>query len=93
MMMANAHQIYVEQLQSELRQIPEEYMPALIDIVHAFRTGVTIKPTSHQKKAQMLKETKEGLADLEADRLVDGTEVMEWLDSWGAESEGLAPKQ
>jgi predicted transcriptional regulator len=38
-------------------------------------------------KQQKLEETKEGLADIQAGRVVDGEEVMAWLASWGTENE------
>ena len=90
--MADAHQVYSEKLKAEIKQIPEEYMPALIDIVHAFRTGVTLKSHSDQVKENMLQGTKEALLDLEAGRLIEGDDVMEWLDTWGAPTE-LTPKR
>jgi len=36
-------QSYSDQLAAELRGVPEEYMPALIDMIHAFRAGVIQK--------------------------------------------------
>ncbi|MGK7892309.1 MAG: CopG family ribbon-helix-helix protein [Xenococcus sp. (in: cyanobacteria)] len=36
-----------------------------------------------EKKQQMLRETKEALADLEAGRVVSGEEVIKWLETWG----------
>lgn len=38
-----ATQMYTDQLSEELRDVPDEYMPALINIVHAFRLGVVQK--------------------------------------------------
>lgn len=38
-----ATQNYTERLNEEIRDVPDEYMPALIDIVHAFRQGVIQK--------------------------------------------------
>lgn len=38
-----ATQNYVDQLRDEIRDVPDEYMPALISIVHAFREGVVQK--------------------------------------------------
>ena len=35
-----ATQMYNDQLSEEVRDVPDEYMPALINIVHAFRLGV-----------------------------------------------------
>ncbi|VAW71929.1 hypothetical protein MNBD_GAMMA12-2959 [hydrothermal vent metagenome] len=37
------------------------------------------------RKTQMLAETREALADIKAGRVVDGTEIIEWLDTWGSE--------
>lgn len=34
---------YDEQLQNEINQVPEEYLPALLNIVHAFRESVSLK--------------------------------------------------
>ena len=34
---------FVDKLQDEVRDVPDEYMPALIGIVHAFRQGVVQK--------------------------------------------------
>jgi len=34
---------YTEQLVAEIQMVPEEYMPALIDMIHAFRAGVIQK--------------------------------------------------
>ena len=44
-----------------------------------------------EKKQQMLRETEEALADLEAGKVVSGTEVMQWLETWGSEGETDAP--
>jgi len=40
-----------------------------------------------QRKVQMLKETRQALADIKAGRVVDGDEVLDWLDTWGNELE------
>ncbi len=45
-----------------------------------------------EKKQQMLRETEEALADLEAERVVSGEEVMKWLETWGTDHETKAPK-
>ena len=34
---------YDKQLQDEIRQVPEEYLPALLSIVHTFRESVSLK--------------------------------------------------
>ncbi|MBR8835596.1 MAG: CopG family ribbon-helix-helix protein [Stigonema ocellatum SAG 48.90 = DSM 106950] len=45
-----------------------------------------------EQKLQMLLETQEAIADIEARRVVSGDEVMEWLSTWGTPGEGKAPK-
>ncbi len=37
-------------------------------------------------------ETREALAELEAGQVVDGDEVLAWIDSWGSESEREPPR-
>ena len=37
---------YVEQIGHEVRQTPDEYLPALLQIVRVFRESVTIKPAA-----------------------------------------------
>jgi hypothetical protein len=32
-----------QQLKDEIRQVPDEYLPALLNIVHAFRESVSLK--------------------------------------------------
>jgi predicted transcriptional regulator len=45
-----------------------------------------------EQKLRMLEETEEAIADIRAQRIVSGEEVMEWLSTWGTASEGKAPK-
>ena len=45
-----------------------------------------------EKKQQMLRETEEALADLEAGRVVSGEDVMKWLETWGTDDETSSPK-
>lgn len=40
-----------------------------------------------QRKTKMLEETYEALADIKAGRVTDGNEILDWLDTWGTESE------
>ena len=37
---------YVEQIGHEVRQTPDEYPPALLQIVRVFRESVTLKPAA-----------------------------------------------
>jgi predicted transcriptional regulator len=45
-----------------------------------------------QRKSHMLEETREALADIKAGRVVEGAEVIDWLESWVADSENATPK-
>jgi len=45
-----------------------------------------------ERKARMLKETREAMKDVEAGRLLDGGEVMAWVESWGSDNELEPPK-
>lgn len=41
-LMANTHQSYSEQLASEIEKVPDEFLPALLNIVHSFRESVSL---------------------------------------------------
>lgn len=45
-----------------------------------------------ERRQQMLRETQEGLDDIDAGRVVDGEAVMAWLESWGTDHELEPPK-
>jgi predicted transcriptional regulator len=45
-----------------------------------------------ERKTQMLAETREALADIKAGRVVEGSTVMDWLDTWGSDEEKAPPK-
>ena len=44
-----------------------------------------------ERKSRMLEDTREALADIKAGRVVDGAEVIDWLDSWGTDNEKTPP--
>jgi predicted transcriptional regulator len=44
-----------------------------------------------ERKSQMLEDTREALADIRAGRVVDGSDVLDWLDSWGKDDEKTPP--
>ena len=44
-----------------------------------------------ERKARMLDDTREALADIKAGRVVDGADVINWLDSWGEDNERTPP--
>ena len=45
-----------------------------------------------ERKSQILEETLEALEDVKAGRVIEGTEVMDWLKSWGTEHEKSPPR-
>jgi predicted transcriptional regulator len=45
-----------------------------------------------ERRRQRLLETREALADLGADRVIDGDAVLEWIDSWGTSEEREPPR-
>ena len=50
------------------------------------------KNVDQKKIALRLKQTLEALEDIEAGRIIDGEEVMNWLSSWGAGDEQEQPE-
>ena len=61
---------YDEQLQDEIRQVPEEYLPALLSIVHTFRESVSLN-NAEDSLRQGWKETLSGDTQ-PIDKLWDG---------------------
>ena len=43
---------YLEQLEYEIHQIPREHLPALLQIVKAFRSAISLKPRESYEKRQ-----------------------------------------
>ncbi len=85
---------YLKQLHQEIDQTPEEYRGLLLRIVHSFREGVMPSAQDDmlkKRKAQMLSETHEALAEVEAGNLIAGDKVLDWLDSWGEKNEKPSP--
>lgn len=44
------------------------------------------------RQSQMLEDTLEALNDIKAGRVVDGKEMLNWLDSWGSDTEKAPPE-
>lgn len=72
--MASAHQTYTEQLSAEIQQVPEEYMPALISIIHAFREGVTELPSAEDSFRDGWRDVQQGKV-YPVDTLWDGIDA------------------
>lgn len=57
--MSNTQSSYSEQLVLEIQKVPDEYLPALLTIVHSFRESVSL-PTATESFDQGWKEAMEG---------------------------------
>ena len=44
-------------------------------------------------RTRRLAETRQALAEVKEGQLIEGDEVLDWLDSWGTEDEKTPPKQ
>ena len=71
--MANPQISYSEQLATEILQVPEEYIPALIHMIHAFREGV-IQRSFEDSLRNSWKDAKAGNT-LPIDTLWDGIDA------------------
>jgi predicted transcriptional regulator len=45
-----------------------------------------------EREARMVEETREALADIRAGRVIDSTDIIDWLDSWGSDDEKTPPE-
>ena len=44
------------------------------------------------RKEKMLAETRQALSEIESGKVVDGDEVMDWIESWGSDNEKSVPQ-
>lgn len=44
------------------------------------------------RKEKMLVETRQALSEIESGDVIDGDEVMAWIESWGSDDEKSAPQ-
>lgn len=59
------------------------------ELIDQLPEGATWRDVAYQ--AAVRAEAEEGRAELEAGRVIEGDEVMRWIDSWGSEHELDAP--
>lgn len=45
-----------------------------------------------EREAQRLAETREALADIQAGRVIEAEPILDWLESWGSDSEKSPPE-
>lgn len=79
-----------EDLESKLDKIAQNLSRSKSWIIN---DALRLYIAREEKKQQMLRETEEALADLEAGRVVSGKAVMKWLETWGTEDEEAAPQR
>ena len=81
-------------------RMPDELMQKLNEAAERMRRSkgwiindaVTEYLAREERDTQMLEETREALADIKAGRVVDGAQVIEWLNSWGSPNEKSPPE-
>lgn len=81
-------------------RMPDQLMDKLETIAEKLdRTkGWIIKDAVNQyieridRKEKMLTETRQALSEIESGNVVDGDEVMAWIESWGSDNEKSAPQ-
>ena len=45
-----------------------------------------------ERKARMLDDTREALADIRAGRVIEAEPIIDWLESWGSDDEKAPPE-
>ena len=76
-------------------RMPDELLEQLQDTAERLRRSkgwiindaVREYLVKEERKSRMLEDTREALADIKAGRVVDGADVIDWLDSWGKDNE------
>ncbi len=78
-----------EELQDPLEQAATELHRPKAWIINEALAAYFERDNQDQR---MYRETLEGLADVEAGRVIDGDQVLAWIESWGSDSELPPPK-
>lgn len=81
-------------------RMPDQLMDKLETIAEKLdrSKGWVIKDAVNQyieridRKEKMLAETRQALSEIELGDMVDGDEVMAWIESWGSDNEKSAPQ-
>ncbi len=81
-------------------RMPDELMQKLNEAAEKMRRSkgwiindaVTEYLAREERDSQMLEETRQALVDIKAGRVVDGAQVIEWLNSWGTKKEKSPPE-
>jgi len=78
-----------EELQGPLEQAANDLRRPKAWIINEALSAYFERETQEQR---MYRETLEGLADVEAGRVIDGDKVVSWIESWGSDNEQPLPR-
>ena len=78
-----------EELQDPLEQAATELRRSKAWIINEALAAYFERDNRDQR---MFRETLEGLADVEARRVIDGDQVEAWIESWGSDNELPPPR-
>ncbi len=78
-----------EELQDPLEQAATESCRPKAWIINEALAAYFERENQDQR---MYRETLEGLADVEAGRVIDGDQVVAWIESWGSDNEVPPPR-
>ena len=78
-----------DELQDPLEQAATDLRRPKAWIINEALAAYFERQTQEQ---QLYRQTLEGLADVEADRVIDGEQVMAWIESWGSDKPVPPPK-
>jgi predicted transcriptional regulator len=78
-----------EELQDPLEKAATELRRPKAWIINEALAAYFERDNQNQR---MYRETLEGLADVEAGRVIDGDQVVAWIESWGSDKELPPPR-
>ena len=78
-----------EELQEPLEQVARELRRPKAWVINEALAAYFERGNQQQR---MHRETLEGLADVEAGRVIDGDQVIAWIESWGSDDEVPPPR-
>lgn len=70
--MATAHSIYAVELHQAIESTPEEYLPALLEVVRGFYHGIMLKPADESLR--------QGLVEALSDQIRPVSELWNGID-------------
>lgn len=79
-----------EELQDPLEQAATALRRPKAWVINEALAAYFERETQEQR---LYRQTLEGLADVEAGRVIDGDQVMAWIESWGSDNELPSPRK